>query len=85
MLYGHCFSTLLQNLPLGRSTEIISNLKLNGTHQLLACVDDVNLLSKNIKCLNKNTYALLETNKEVHLEVNAEKTKCVFTSPDQNV
>jgi hypothetical protein len=30
-------------------------LKLNGRHQLLACVDDVNLLGDNIDTLNKNT------------------------------
>jgi hypothetical protein len=40
MLYHHCFSTL----PLGRFQENQVRLKLNGTHQLLAHADDVNLL-----------------------------------------
>jgi hypothetical protein len=29
-------------------------LKLNGTHQLLAYADDVNLLGDNIETINKN-------------------------------
>jgi hypothetical protein len=30
-------------------------LKENGTHQLLAYVDDVNLLGDNIETINRNT------------------------------
>jgi hypothetical protein len=48
-------------------------LKLNGTRQLLACADGVNLLGKGIYTM-KNTEALLVASKEVGLEVNAEKT-----------
>jgi hypothetical protein len=47
-------------------------LKLNGTHQLLAYVDDVNLLGDNIDNINKNTETLIDASKEVGLEVNVE-------------
>jgi hypothetical protein len=50
-------------------------LKLNGTHQLLAYVDDVNILGENIDAIQKNTEALSDAGKEVDLEVNSEKIK----------
>jgi hypothetical protein len=49
-------------------------LKFNGTHQLLANADDVNLLVDNIDTIKKNTETLIDARKEVGLEVNAEKT-----------
>jgi hypothetical protein len=59
-------------------------LKLNGTHQLLAYSNDVNLLGDNIDTINKNTDTLIDASKEVGLEVNAEKTKYMLVSRDQN-
>jgi hypothetical protein len=50
-------------------------LKLNGTHQLLAYADDVNLLGDNIDTIYKNTETLIDDIKEVGLEVNIQKTK----------
>jgi hypothetical protein len=44
-------------------------LKLNGTHQLLAYVDDVNLLGDNINTIKKNTETLFDSSKEVGLEI----------------
>jgi hypothetical protein len=50
-------------------------LNLNGTHQLLAYADDLNLLGDNIDTINKNRETLTDISKEVGLEVNVEKTK----------
>jgi hypothetical protein len=58
---------------------------LNGTHQLLAYADDVNLLGDNIDTVKKNTETLIDAIKEVDLEINAEKTKYMLLSCHQNV
>jgi hypothetical protein len=50
-------------------------LKLNGTHQLLVCADDLNLVGDNVDTINKNTETLSDANKEVGPKVNAEKTR----------
>jgi hypothetical protein len=52
-------------------------LKLNGTHQLLAYADDVNLLKDNIDTINKNTETSVDTNKKVGLEINVGETVAV--------
>jgi hypothetical protein len=41
---------------------------LNGTHQLLAYADDVNLLGDNIDTIKKSTETLIDASKEVGLE-----------------
>jgi hypothetical protein len=60
-------------------------LKLNGTHQLLAYADDVNLLGDNIDTIKKSTETLIGASKEVGLEINVEKTKYKLLSRHQNV
>ena len=47
-------------------------LKLSGTHQLLVCDDDINLLVVNIHSVKKNTGASFVPSKERGLEVNDE-------------
>jgi hypothetical protein len=59
-------------------------LKLNGTHQLLAYADDINLLGDNIDTIEKNTEILIDTSKEVGLEINVEKTKYMLLSRHRN-
>jgi hypothetical protein len=59
-------------------------LKLNGTHQLLAYADDVNILGKSIGAVKENAEALVVAAKEIGLEVNADKTKYMVMSRDQN-
>jgi len=59
-------------------------LKLIGTHQLLVYADDVNILGGRVHAIEKNTEALVVASKEIVLEVNADKTKYMVMSRDQN-
>jgi hypothetical protein len=59
-------------------------LKLNGTYQYLVYADYVNILGGSVHTVKENAEALLVASKEIGLEVNADKTKCMFMSRDQN-
>ena len=58
-------------------------MKLNGTHQLLAYADDVNILGGSIQTLKENSEALVAATREIGLEVCADKTKYMVMSRDQ--
>jgi hypothetical protein len=61
------------------------SLILNGAYCLLVYVDDVNLLRYNIDTIKKkNTETVTDASEDTGLEVNAEKTKYMLMSCQQN-
>jgi hypothetical protein len=85
---GDALSPMLFNFALNyairRVQENQDSLKLNGTHQLLVHVNDVNILVGSVHFMKKNIEALLVSSKKTGLEVNAEETKYIVISRDQN-
>jgi hypothetical protein len=82
---GDTLLLLLFNFTLEYAIRRVQGLKLNGTHQLLANADDVNIVGEDMDTMKKNTEALLDTNKEVGLEVNSEKTTYMLMARYQKI
>jgi hypothetical protein len=61
-------------------------LNLNGTHQLLAYADDVNIVGGSVHTctVKENAEALVVATKEIGIAVNADKTKYMVMSRDRN-
>jgi len=57
-------------------------LKLNGTHLLVHA--DVNIWGRIIHTVKENAEALVVASKEIVLEVNADKTKCLVMFREKN-
>jgi len=60
------------------------SLKLNGTHQLLVYADPVNVLVGSVRTVKENAEALVVASKKSGIEVNADETKYMAMSGDQN-
>jgi hypothetical protein len=64
VLYCYCISIAIRKVQ-----ENQVGLKLNGTHQMLFCAVEVNLLGDNINTVKKSRETLIAAHKEVGLEV----------------
>jgi len=60
------------------------SLKLNCAHQLLVYADCVTVLGVGIRTVQLNKGAVVVASKETELETNADKTKYIAMSQDQN-
>jgi len=85
---GDALSPLLFNFALEYAIRKVQvnrdGLKLNGTHQLLVYADDVNTMEGSIHTIKDSVEASVVASKEIGLEVNADKTKYMVISRNQN-
>ena len=85
---GDALSPLLFNFALEYAIRRVQvnqgGLKLNGTHQLLAYADDVNILGGSIHTLKENAETLVAVTRQIGLEVSADKTKYMVMSREKN-
>ena len=79
---------LLFNFALGFAIRRVQanqdGLKLNGTQHLVIYADDVHILCGSVHTIKKIRAVLVVASKVVCLEVNADKTKYMGMSRDQN-
>jgi hypothetical protein len=68
-LFTHRNISFALEYSIRKVQEIQVGLKLNGTRQLLAYADDVNLLEDNVDTIKKNIETSIDASKEVGLEI----------------
>ena len=85
---GDAQSPFLFNFTLEYSIRRVQisqdGLKLNGTHQFLVYADIVNILCVSLHTVKKIAEALVVASRETGLEENADKTKYMDMSRDQD-
>jgi hypothetical protein len=82
--YGDVLSPLLFNFSLEYAIKRVQvnqdGLKLNGTHQLLAYADGVNILTETVCTVMEKPETQLVANKEIGIKGNAGKSKYMVVS-----
>ena len=80
----HCIINFALEYAIRKVQVIQDGFKLNGTHQLLVYAVDVNMLGGSVHTIKENVEDLVVSSMEIGLEVNADRTKYMVMSRDQN-
>jgi len=79
LLFNFAFKYAIRRVQVNQD-----GLKLNGALQLLVYADDINILGGSVHTVKEDAEVLIVTSKKIGLEVNADKTKYMVMSREQN-